>query len=90
MPRKGAHPALAPLAAPGYRRGWVSLYDVELTDGIHRISIPRGGWTAAANIEAAAEPEDREELSGEETSMLHELMRTDVADLSQEAVGFLG
>jgi hypothetical protein len=83
MPRKGAHPALAPLAAAGYRRGWVSLYDVELTDGIYRISIPRGGWTAA-------EPDDREELDPGDSAMLHELMRVDVADVTQAMVGFLG
>jgi hypothetical protein len=68
----------------------VSLYDVELVDDFgRRVSIPRGGWTSAVSLEAAAQPDDREELSGDETNMLHELMRVDVADLSQSAIRFL-
>ena len=81
MPRKGAHPALAPLAAAGYRRGWVSLYDVELTDGIYRISIPRGGWTAA-------EPDDREELSAEDSAALASLIS--IEEVTQGMTAWLG
>jgi hypothetical protein len=32
-------------------------------------------------LEAVGEPEDREELSTDDSSMLHELMRTDVSDI---------
>ena len=79
--------ALAPFAEAGYRTGWISDFDVELTDGIHRISIPRGGWTAAASIEAAAQPDDRPELSAEDFAAVASLMS--IEDVTQGMIGFL-
>jgi hypothetical protein len=81
---------LRPYRDRGFVRGWLNPYTVTLSDGAQEITLNRGGWMAAASIEAAAEPDDREELSGDEFAMLHELVRTDVGDLSQSAIAFLG
>ena len=89
MPRKGAYPALAPFAEAGYRRGWVSPYEVELVDDYgRRISIPRGGWTAAGSLEATAEPDDREELSAEDSAALASLMS--IEEVTQGMTAWLG
>ena len=78
--------------APARRtNGYIFPHHVELVDGYgRRVTIPRGGWTAAGSIEAATEPDDRLELDPADSSLLAERMRTDVADLSQSAIAFLG
>jgi hypothetical protein len=78
--------ALAPFAAHGYRQGWISDFDVELVDDYgRRVSIPRGGWTAAASI--AAESDDRPELSTEDSATLASLMS--IEDVTRSMSSFL-
>jgi hypothetical protein len=60
---------------------------VVLTNGADTARIPRGGWSSP-NLAAAADPDERDELSAEDAEALHRLMS--IEDVTSAMTRFLG